>query len=196
MPEELGISPPAWSAAEIKLFESALSVSAHKFGSGEPNWEKFHLPGKQGWELKQQYDMLVKDVAAIEAGLVAPPNYIEAPPQGSPDRSGSPGRKIPASIVHRTSDHPPQERRKGIPWSEDEHKLFLIGLEKYGKGDWRSISRKVVITRTPTQVASHAQKYFNRLASKNKDKRRNSIHDITSVSPPPLISPHHRPMHH
>ena len=34
------------------------------------------------------------------------------------------------------------------------------------------------------QVASHAQKYFIRLNSMNKkDKRRSSIHDITSVNP-------------
>ena len=38
-----------------------------------------------------------------------------------------------------------------------------------------------MITRTPTQVASHAQKYFIRLQSGTKDKRRSSIHDITSV---------------
>lgn len=57
-----------------------------------------------------------------------------------------------------------------------------MGLEKYGKGDWRSISRNFVVTRTPTQVASHAQKYFIRLNSMNKDRRRSSIHDITSVT--------------
>ncbi|KAH7569823.1 hypothetical protein JRO89_XS05G0004500 [Xanthoceras sorbifolium] len=60
-------------------------------------------------------------------------------------------------------------------------RLFLLGLDKYGKGDWRSISRNFVVTRTPTQVASHAQKYFIRLNSMNKDRRRSSIHDITSV---------------
>ncbi|KAL5983000.1 hypothetical protein ACLOJK_017080 [Asimina triloba] len=60
-------------------------------------------------------------------------------------------------------------------------RLFLLGLEKYGKGDWRSISRNFVVSRTPTQVASHAQKYFIRLNSMNKDRRRSSIHDITSV---------------
>lgn len=50
------------------------------------------------------------------------------------------------------------------------------------KGDWRSISRSFVISRTPTQVASHAQKYFIRLQQMNKkDKKRSSIHDITSV---------------
>ncbi len=45
-----------------------------------------------------------------------------------------------------------QERRKGIPWTEEEHRLFLMGLAKFGKGDWRSISRNYVISRTPTQV--------------------------------------------
>jgi hypothetical protein len=56
----------------------------------------------------------------------------------------------------------------------------LLGLNKFGKGDWRSISRNFVVSRTPTQVASHAQKYFIRLNSLNKkDKRRSSIHDIT-----------------
>mmetsp|Transcript_13934 Transcript_13934/g.22813 ORF Transcript_13934/g.22813 Transcript_13934/m.22813 type:complete len:321 (+) Transcript_13934:345-1307(+) len=76
-----------------------------------------------------------------------------------------------------------QERRKGIPWTEEEHRLFLLGLGKFGKGDWRSISRNFVISRTPTQVASHAQKYFIRLNSlSKKDKRRSSIHDITSAN--------------
>lgn len=50
-------------------------------------------------------------------------------------------------------------------------------MDKYGRGDWRSISRNFVVSRTPTQVASHAQKYFARLASKKKNKKRASIHD-------------------
>ena len=96
---------------------------------------------------------------------------------GSKSSSKKKGGKAPAA---KTSD---QERRKGIPWTEEEHRLFLLGLAKFGKGDWRSISRNFVISRTPTQVASHAQKYFIRLNSLNKkDKRRSSIHDITSVN--------------
>ncbi|KAK6127569.1 hypothetical protein DH2020_038687 [Rehmannia glutinosa] len=63
-------------------------------------------------------------------------------------------------------------------------RLFLMGLNKYGKGDWRSISRYYVITKTPTQVASHAQKYFRRLTSSTPvDRRRPSIHDIQTVNP-------------
>ncbi|KAM7267758.1 hypothetical protein ACFE04_009924 [Oxalis oulophora] len=90
----------------------------------------------------------------------------------------------------RGSKSDQDQRRKGIPWTEDEHKQFLYGLEKYGKGDWRSISRNFVVSRTPTQVASHAQKYFIRLNSMNRDRRRSSIHDITSINNGGDMSPH------
>ena len=52
---------------------------------------------------------------------------------------------------------------------------FLLGLHKFGKGYWRNISRNYVVSRTPTQVASHAQKYFIRLSSDNKNKRRSRL---------------------
>ena len=61
-------------------------------------------------------------------------------------------------------------RDRGVAWSEEEHKLFLQGLDKFGKGDWRSISRQCVLTRTPAQVASHAQKYFIRQEGGGKEK--------------------------
>ncbi|XP_039123953.1 transcription factor KUA1-like [Dioscorea cayenensis subsp. rotundata] len=75
-----------------------------------------------------------------------------------------------------------QERKKGVPWTEEEHRTFLAGLEKLGKGDWRGISRNFVTTRTPTQVASHAQKYFLRQTNPNKKKRRSSLFDVVKSS--------------
>jgi len=53
-----------------------------------------------------------------------------------------------------------------------------MGLNALGKGDWRGISRHFVQTRTPTQVASHAQKYFIRHQNTQKRKRRASLFDI------------------
>ncbi|KAG5537777.1 hypothetical protein RHGRI_025029 [Rhododendron griersonianum] len=70
------------------------------------------------------------------------------------------------------------ERKKGVPWTEEEHRLFLLGLQKLGKGDWRGISRSYVTSRTPTQVASHAQKYFIRHTNAIRRKRRSSLFDM------------------
>jgi len=80
-----------------------------------------------------------------------------------------------------------QERKKAVPWTEEEHRTFLAGLEKLGKGDWRGIAKNFVTSRTPTQVASHAQKYFLRQTNPNKKKRRSSLFDMMpgELSPAP-----------
>lgn len=68
----------------------------------------------------------------------------------------------------------------GVPWTEEEHRMFLLGLQKLGKGDWRGIARNYVVSRTPTQVASHAQKYFIRQSNVSRRKRRSSLFDIVA----------------
>eukprot|EP01018_Ginkgo_biloba_P026522 Gb_28926 [translate_table: standard] len=83
-------------------------------------------------------------------------------------------------LVHNSSSSNSRERKKGVPWTEEEHRMFLLGLQKLGKGDWRGISRNFVPTRTPTQVASHAQKYFIRQSNLTRRKRRSSLFDITA----------------
>ncbi|XP_068302515.1 transcription factor MYBS3-like [Pyrus communis] len=89
-----------------------------------------------------------------------------------------------SSSVNRRGD-----RKKGTPWTEEEHRMFLIGLQKLGKGDWRGIARSYVTTRTPTQVASHAQKYFIRQSNATRRKRRSSLFDMVpdmAMDPPPV----------
>ncbi|TYH47370.1 hypothetical protein ES332_D11G407100v1 [Gossypium tomentosum] len=85
-------------------------------------------------------------------------------------------------VLHGSGIGRSRERKRGVPWTEEEHKLFLLGLQKVGKGDWRGISRNFVKTRTPTQVASHAQKYFLRRNNLNRRRRRSSLFDITTDS--------------
>ncbi|XP_019052501.1 PREDICTED: transcription factor DIVARICATA-like isoform X2 [Nelumbo nucifera] len=177
-----------WSREQEKAFENALAT--HPEDSMD-RWEKIaaSVPGKTPDEVKHHYELLVEDINGIESGRVPLPCYVSSS-EGSMDHSNDSGAaKKGSNFGNFQSDsshggkslRSDQERRKGIAWTEDEHRLFLLGLDKYGKGDWRSISRNFVVSRTPTQVASHAQKYFIRLNSMNKDRRRASIHDITSV---------------
>ncbi|KAK6145287.1 hypothetical protein DH2020_022107 [Rehmannia glutinosa] len=184
---EESMSTTKWTAAENKVFENALAV----FDENTPDrWQKVAamVPGKTVGDVIRQYKELEDDVTSIEAGLIPVPGYSTSPSSSPPftlewgtGHHGYEGFK--QSYGRKSSARPSeQERKKGVPWTEEEHKLFLLGLKKYGKGDWRNISRNFVITRTPTQVASHAQKYFIRQLSGGKDKRRASIHDITTVN--------------
>ncbi|XP_057952001.1 transcription factor MYBS1 [Malania oleifera] len=194
-----------WSREEEKAFENAIAVhwTADEHDSDDEQWEKMAalLPTKTIHQLKLHYRILAEDVSAIEAGYIPIPTYVgdETVPSSSSAAAkdhhvshkrsnnscsnGFPGlgRDSTGQGAKGGGSRSEQERRKGIPWTEEEHRLFLLGLDKFGKGDWRSISRNFVVSRTPTQVASHAQKYFIRLNSMNRDRRRSSIHDITSV---------------
>ncbi|XP_031486320.1 transcription factor DIVARICATA-like [Nymphaea colorata] len=162
-----------WTLTENKIFEKALAM----YDSKTPDrWQKIvaMLPGKTPSDAYKHYQVLEADVNSIDEGLVDIPSYSTSSftLELGDDRDG----------FKRRVKGCEQERKKGVPWTEEEHRLFLLGLEKYGKGDWRSISRNLVVTKTPTQVASHAQKYFIRLSSGSKDRRRSSIHDITTAN--------------
>ncbi|KAF6143795.1 hypothetical protein GIB67_016716 [Kingdonia uniflora] len=205
------MSVSGWTRDEDKSFENAVAVHLKEGDNNNNNidgWEKIAsaVPSKTMLELKKHFELLMEDVNAIEAGRVPIPKYIGEDitnkeqhgfkGSSSSNNNNNSSRSSNYSFGNgfsgisnestgqglRSGSRSEQERRKGIPWTEEEHRLFLLGLDKFGKGDWRSISRNFVISRTPTQVASHAQKYFIRLTSMNRDRRRSSIHDITSIN--------------
>ncbi|KAI3464022.1 hypothetical protein Pfo_020685 [Paulownia fortunei] len=138
----------------VKVDPMRKSVSMNNLSEYEPVSNTSNQSDKSGHELP-------KAAAAEGGGAAGYASADDAVPQ--PSNGGG-------------------ERKRGVPWTEEEHKLFLIGLQKVGKGDWRGISRNYVKTRTPTQVASHAQKYFLRRSNLNRRRRRSSLFDITTDS--------------
>ncbi|XP_047978566.1 transcription factor SRM1-like [Salvia hispanica] len=139
-----------WTWEEDKQFEDCILDSVGR-------WEEIAacLGTKSAAEVEHHYALLLKDMEAMEAGEIEPPAYL----------------KCSKSVKRKMS--------KAKPWTEDEHRLFLEGLKKYGKGDWKSISRFAVGTRNPSQVASHAQKHFKR-QEENERKKRRSIFDSSN----------------
>ncbi|KAK4790694.1 hypothetical protein SAY86_017998 [Trapa natans] len=124
--------------------------------------------------------------AHFHSSLSASPNTCS--PDPGRDAVHFPGEYLSDGTAHGSS-HRRGEKKKGVPWTEKEHRLFLIGLQKLGKGDWRGISRNYVKSRTPTQVASHAQKYYIRQTHTGGRKRRSSLFDMTpdvEIDPPLL----------
>ncbi|KAL6610677.1 hypothetical protein ACP70R_040646 [Stipagrostis hirtigluma subsp. patula] len=168
------------AAAGLRLFGVQLHAAAAAGGAGSP-----------ALQLQKSYsvDCLQLQGSSPAYALVAAPLFL--PSSSSPSSAlllsidECPGR-VPDGGGYLSDDGGRggaalRERKKGVPWSEEEHRLFLAGLERLGKGDWRGISRGFVTTRTPTQVASHAQKFFLRQQSgsgKKNSKRRSSLFDM------------------
>ncbi|CAD6334679.1 unnamed protein product [Miscanthus lutarioriparius] len=81
----------------------------------------------------------------------------------------------------------PKQRRHAVRfWTIDEHRNFLRGLEVFGRGKWKNISKFFVPTRTPVQISSHAQKYFHKQECTTK-KQRFSINDVGLYDTQPWV---------
>lgn len=107
-----------WTKEENKKFESALAM----FDEKTPDrWLKVAemIPGKTVIDVIKQYQELEEDVSEIESGRFPIPGYLTSSftLDLGDDRNFDANRKRPSAA--RGSD---QERKKGIPWTEEEHR--------------------------------------------------------------------------
>jgi len=113
-----------WTPAENKLFENALAV----YDKDTPDrWHKVAamIPGKSVVDVMNQYKELEADVCNIEAGLVPIPGYSTTASPFTLDwvnSSGYDGFRGISGKRGSSGRSPDQERKKGVPWTEEEHK--------------------------------------------------------------------------
>eukprot|EP00736_Rhodelphis_marinus_P006462 Rmarinus@m.17872 len=128
-----------WTAQDDAILENSLAV-LQTFSDEEV--AKVVVPRKSAEQVLRRWRSLMLDISNIEGGKTALPLYANT--YFTPK---------PMAATDDMAD------RKSTVWTEEEHRLFLLGLMKFGKGDWRSMSRHYVISRTPSQVAAHSQRY-------------------------------------
>lgn len=107
-----------WTKEENKKFESALAL----YDKDTPDrWIKIAdmIPGKSVLDVMKQYQNLVADISDIEAGLVPLPGYLASSCTLELMKNGEFNGFKKRPMVCRSSD---QEKKKGVPWTEDEHR--------------------------------------------------------------------------
>lgn len=105
-----------WTWEEDKQFEGGLVEIPE---DSADRWERIaaRLGTKSAVEAEQHYVVLLADVRAIEAGLIESPEYVDR----DACRSSEP-QKGPKSEKKQIG----VQRKTGRPWTEDEHRYFLI----------------------------------------------------------------------
>lgn len=113
-----------WTRFEDKLFEQALVMFPEGIAD---RWQKIagRVPGKLADDVKAHYDTLVHDVFEIDSGRVELPTYSDD------DSFGWESTELSASQISfgsaKGNKHGGEERKKGTPWTEEEHK-YVISL--------------------------------------------------------------------
>lgn len=128
MPSEES-SSSVWSREEDIQFEKAIASYSEDYSD---RWEKIaaEVAGKSVEEVKHHYELLVEDVKQIESGFVEVPRYnsssdgstSHAGDEATGKKGGSFGNSNGDSNHGGKSSKSDQERRKGIAWTEDEHR--------------------------------------------------------------------------
>lgn len=119
-------SSSGWSRAQDKIFERALVV----FPDDTPHrWEKIaaEVPGKSPSDVREHYEILLHDVSEIDSGRVELTSYADnsfEPNWGEASTRPSIAQISFASVSgsKMTRAAGETERKKGVPWTAEEHR--------------------------------------------------------------------------
>ena len=75
-----------------------------------------------------------------------------------------------SSVRERNLKYPNKYANRAKAWSEDEHERFLRALEMFPSGPWKVIATHVG-SRTARQTMTHAQKYRQKIARRQRGLR-------------------------
>ena len=104
-------------------------------------------------------------------------------PAGTKQQSKKKKPVVTMATTHTATPAATQGENTGR-WTAEEHRLFLQGLEKHGKG-WKKIA-SLIKSRTVVQIRTHAQKYFQKLAKARQNGEEGDVRmenrERTSIS--------------
>lgn len=114
-----------WSRFEDKLFEQALVVFPEELPD---RWQRIadELPGRSPVEVREHYDALLHDVCEIDSGRVELPSYMDESAESGLSEGWDPAGQISFGSKQKQGD---AERKKGTPWTEEEHKYVIVTKE-------------------------------------------------------------------
>ncbi|WOG96011.1 hypothetical protein DCAR_0415341 [Daucus carota subsp. sativus] len=159
-----------WTFKDVKLFETIM-LDFEENGSLQ-FFERVALvmPWKTIASIKLRYQTLMNELKLIRSSDVNFEGIVMEDPQMDEEDSET-------IMKEELKGKTPRPKKRGIPWTIEEHKSFSPGLETYGKGDWKKISQNFVSFKTPSQVTSHAQKFEQPMLNQTP-RRRQTINDI------------------
>lgn len=115
----------AWTRAEDKAFERAL-VAIPEGTLDRWSLIAAQVPRRTPRELWEHYQVLVQDLAVIERGDIETPGEWDdgddEEVDGSSDAAGSSDQRRPGGHKIPFGRGRSEERRRGIPWTEEEHR--------------------------------------------------------------------------
>lgn len=114
------VSTIQWTWLADKLFEEALVL----FQEGTSNrWQKIaeRVPGKSPMEVREHYNMLLYDLHEIDSGRVEIPSYY--------DELTICDSNNQIYFASKSKQQMENERKKGNPWTEEEHK-YVLNLDR------------------------------------------------------------------